>query len=201
MKASEAYMEYCAIKAHFERPSYDYYKYMGRVRSGNYEERKDKKWFFRMSRALNTKQLHEFYIANFLVGNTWVGNMTKEAWYDWKRKMVRLPEVYEDDLRAIKQYQDERGLTLKQIFRVIESGQHPHVLRLFLGGHLQIETFAILGRLTGMIDEYDMLLANDPIWDQTSKKVKKYSSVLENEFARDTELYRVLTKRNLLNSP
>jgi hypothetical protein len=193
-------MEYCAVKAHFERPSYDYYKYLGKVRAGNYDQRKDKKWFFRMSRTFNSIQLHEFYIANFLVDNTWVGAMTKEAWHDWKRKIVRLPEVYEDDLNAIKQFMQERDLSLKKVVQV-ESGQHPHILRLFLGGHLQIETFTIIGELTGMIDKYDMLLDYDPIWEPTSKKVKKYLSVLKNEYARDIEHYRSITKRILLNSP
>jgi len=198
MKASEAYQEYCAIKAHFERPAYDYNKYCGKVRSSNYETRKDKNWFFRLSRAYNREQLHEYYIANFLAGNSWVGNMTKDAWIEWKHKIVRLQDVVADDLRAIVQLANERNLQIKEVF-VASPGEHPILFKLLLGGYIQMETFAILDILTGFSSKWDVKLEGDVIWDEWSQKVKKYSSLLRS-FVKDKGAMSFIVKEILLNN-
>lgn len=191
-------MEYCAIKAHFERPKYDYFRYNGRIRSGDYEKRKDKNWFFRLSRAFNTTQLHEYYIANFVAGNTWVGKMNKDTWLEWKRKIVRLQEVYNDDLDAILQLTEERGISPKDVFRC-ESGQHPIIFRLLLGGYIQLETFTILHLLTLMASRFDKKLEDDPVWEEWSVKVKKYAPFLRL-YLTDKNWYMKVTKEKLLNT-
>ena len=199
MKATDSYQEYCAIKAHFERPSYDYYKYNGKVRSGNYDKRKDKSFFFRLSRAYNTQELHEYYIANFLVGQAWVGNMNKDNWTEWKRRIVRLPEVFYDDVVAIKQLSEERELTVKDLFRY-ESGEHPIIFRLLMGGFIQIESFILLAKMIGFLDAYDRNMKDDPIWEEWSSKIHKYGIILFREYVKDLRTYATVAKQNLLNT-
>ena len=198
MKASEAYMEYCAIKAHFERKSYSYHKYGGKVRAGDYEKRKDKSWFFRLSRAYNRKQLHEYYLANFLAGNSWVGKMTKDVWLEWKQKIVRLHTVWETDLNAIAKLMNERSLSPSDVFRC-ESGQHPVIFRLLLGEYIQIETFVIFDKLTRLCDRYDKELADDPVWAEYGTKIRKYSPFL-SMYLGDLNWYSSLVKSIILNT-
>lgn len=200
MNATEAYMEYCAIKAHFERASYDYYKYNGKVRAGNYDDRKDKNFFFRLSRAYNKQQLHEYYIANFLDGNKWVGNMTKDNWLAWKAKIVRLPEVFNSDTKAIRQLVDERHIKVKDVFQC-KSGEHPILLKLLMGDFIQVESFVLLDRLMRFHNAYDRRMKNDPIWPDRSIRIRKYGSMLLREFVGDKVQFTKIAVKNLLNTP
>lgn len=200
MKATESFQEYCAIKAHFERPSYDYYKYNGKVRAGNYDKRKDKSFFFRLSRAYNTKELHEYYIANFLAGQAWVGNMNKDHWVAWKRKMVRLPEVFAEDMQTLNQLVKERELEIKDLFRY-ESGEHPIIFRLLMGDFIQIESFILLAQMIKFHKAYDRQMKDDPIWAEWSNKIHKYGIILSKEYARDINGYTKIAIANLLNTP
>lgn len=198
MKASEAYQEYCAIKAHFERPSYDYFKYNGKVRAGNYEKRNDKHVFFRLSRAFNKVTLQEYLLANQLADQRYVMNFTKENWLEWKKKIVRLHDVYTKDLEVIVALMKERNLTAKEVFKV-NSGEHPIFFRLLLGGFIQIETFVIMNMVASFISVYDSKMEDDPTWNQWSLKVKKYSPFLVKKLDSSWN-FKELTKRILLNT-
>lgn len=199
MIAQDAFVEFCALKAHFDRKTYDYYKYNGKVKSGDVENRKDKTFFFRLSRAYNKHQLHEYYIANMLAGETWVGTMNKDNWLEWKRKIVRLPEVFENDILAIVQLIKERNLNIKDIFRY-ESGEHPIIFKLLMGDFIQIETFIILGELIGFTNAYNKRM-DDPIWDEWAKKILKYRVILLAEYSKDLTPYKKIVRENLLNTP
>ena len=43
-----------------------------------------------------------------------------------------------------------------------------------LGGHIMLETFVLLNRLTRFSDQYDNIIGDDVIWKRMSKILKKY---------------------------
>ena len=198
MQASKAYQEYCAIKAHFERLSYSYMRYNGQIRAGNYEERKDKNWFFRLSRAFNSEQLQDYYVANFLAGNAWVGSMTKDAYLTWKYKMSRLYELFENDLNAIQQLVQEKGITMNEVFKCSQ-GQHPIIFKMLLGQHIELETFTILNMRLLLTSRYREKLEDDPIWTEWAHKIDKYGPWLKCHMV-DKSQYSNLIREKLLNT-
>jgi hypothetical protein len=199
MNATDAFREYMAFKAHFERPNYSYFKYNGKVRTGDYEKRKDKNFFFRASRAYNKISLKEYYLANFLQGTKHISGFNKDVHMAWKRKIVRLNIVFEKDIKTVKELIDERDLRVKDAF-IVKAGEHPIMFRLLLGEYIQLESFVMITTLIpSMLDRYDTALADDPVWFEWSHKIRKYSPFLVRMIDNSWN-FREILNQNLLNT-
>ena len=76
-----AFAMWNALKLHFTSDSYDYFKYHGKtnVSTATFLKRKDKYTFYKLSRKYNLEEMRDFYVANFLEGDRWVGDMAKDG--------------------------------------------------------------------------------------------------------------------------
>lgn len=72
---------YNSLKLHFTSNNYDYFKYHGKtnVSTSTFLKRKDKYTFYKLSRKYNLDDLRDFYIANLLEGDKWVGDMARDG--------------------------------------------------------------------------------------------------------------------------
>ena len=63
MSAFECYKEYVALKNHFTKPSYDYFKYNGKAKlnPSSFDGRKDKLFFQKLAKH---PDVHNFLVAN-----------------------------------------------------------------------------------------------------------------------------------------
>lgn len=179
MNEQQAYVMYCALTAHFTG-DYDYFRYNGKMsRAGAVSKRNDRHHFYRLKLGYNQKDLRDYYVANIVAGESWVGNFTKENYINWKRINVRLPEIVKEDLHSILDVCKEKDCTIQTIFKVPTDGTHPVILQLLSGKFIRLETFTILAHLIGFIDAYDRKMSFDPIWQQTSKLIKNYEPFLK----------------------
>ena len=73
MTPFDAYKTYLALKNHFSKPNYDYFKYAGKSRTSiaSFEKRKDKYWFEKISRNKDDK---EILFSSIDKKNTWEPN-------------------------------------------------------------------------------------------------------------------------------
>lgn len=191
MDTGRVYNEYCALKAHFGT-SYDYFKYQGRIRSGDLNKRNDKHMFFRLSRSLNDQQIKDFFLANILNDQVWIGNMSNDITLEWKKKMVRLPEIFERDLLQIKPIIGEK----------VKNGQHPKLFQMLLANEIALESFILLDKYCKFIQHYDTLMDGDVVWESWSKRIRKYQPFFFEALARDypNQDFKTLVKRTLLNN-
>ena len=70
LDALEIYERFVAIKLHFTTKGYDFYRYSGKVKGttrANFEKRRDKYFFHRLSNKYRPNQLNDFLVANFMV--------------------------------------------------------------------------------------------------------------------------------------
>jgi hypothetical protein len=94
MTGYEAFTIYQALKLHFTSDSYDFHKYNGKtnVTVTAFENRKDKYFFYKLSRKFTQKDdLISFISANFLESDKyWIGDLlTEEAEVNYlKRQKV-----------------------------------------------------------------------------------------------------------------
>lgn len=179
MTPFDAYKTYLALKNHFSKPNYDYFKYAGKSRTSiaSFEKRKDKYWFEKISRNKDDKEIKDFFIANLVESDDpsrlWIGNIIRggDIYYkEWIKKQQSLTYLFTQ--------QSEEMLSSNNLVQLFDcSKQHPPILKMFLSGKIDIETLVIWDRIFLFRNNFDKKLL-DPVWELVSLKIKKYSPFL-----------------------
>lgn len=109
MTGFETFGLYESLKLHFSKDSYDFFKYNGKTNHSvqTFENRKDKYFFYKLSRKFNNKdEMVDFLVANFLEDDkVWVGKLLDEQSEDVYRKRLKviqsLSYTFENDCRNL----------------------------------------------------------------------------------------------------
>ncbi len=171
MNDIEAYQLYLALKLHFTTDNYDYFKYHGKVSASlkSFDKRKDKYQFKKLTRKYDDSTILNYYIANFIVGNKWLGNMNEDTYIEWKSRVESLEYIFKNDV--------EKLLTNAQNFDILfnsERGNHPKILKAFLGKKISLETLVIFEYLVKFCKTYDEEIRERIIWPEVSRLVQNY---------------------------
>lgn len=179
MTPFDAYKTYLALKQHFSKPSYDYFKYAGKSRASieSFNKRKDRYWFEKISRQKNDEEIKAFYVSNFISStdpsNIWIGEMIRSGesnYQEWLKRQQSLKYIFTQESQDL--------LSENNLNEVLDcSKQHPIILKKFLSGKITIETFTIWNRIFLFSKVFDQKIL-DPVWEVVSLKVKKYSPFL-----------------------
>jgi len=179
MTPFDAYKTYLALKNHFSKSNYDYFKYAGKSRASvaSFEKRKDKYWFERISRQKNDDEIRDFFIANLVEADDpsslWIGNIIRggDIYYkEWIKKQQSLKYLFTQ--------QSEEMLSSSNLEELFDcSRQHPPILKMFLSGKIDIETLVIWDKIFLFRNIFDKKLL-DPVWELVSLKIQKYSPFL-----------------------
>jgi hypothetical protein len=170
MDSYKVYQLYLSLRLHFTRPDFDITKSRKGVKVSReaFLKRKD---LFALRKLAETKtktEIIDFLVANFVSGNQWGGVFDAEAnevYAEWQTRMQKLGYTFKQDIQTL--YADGDP------FEVI-NGQHPKVLKMYLGKKISLESIAILAKI-GIIDNTDYSsLSNDFIWNDFAHLVKKY---------------------------
>jgi hypothetical protein len=196
MTPFDAYKTYLALKNHFTKDDYDYHKYCGKTRASlqSFYKRKDRYWFEKMSRQKSDQEVIDFFVSNFVsVGDPeslWIGQMIKEGesvYNSWKKKNQSLSYFFKEQIDKL--LVDNK---FNDLFK-IEGSRHPVVFKSFLQGDTSLETLVILNKILNYSKEFDKKLL-DPVWEVTSKSIKKYDSFLNIDIFK----YRKILKECVL---
>ena len=191
----ECYKTYIAMKQHFTKDKYDYFKYGGKSRASatSFNNRKDRYFFERMSRKKSDEQIVQYFISNFIStedpSKVWIGEIIKNGetnFQDWQKRNQSLAYVFGDEIERVF-----KGSSFDSYFD--SSGQHPKILKEYLKGELSIETLVILDRILGYAERFDKKIL-DPIWGAVSLKIKKYKPFLNIDVSR----YKKILKEKVL---
>jgi hypothetical protein len=179
MTPFDAYKTYLALKNHFSKNNYDYHKYAGRSRASieSFNKRKDKYWFEKLSRQKSDEEIKNFCIANFVEADDpnslWIGNVIRAGDIYYKEWVKR-----QQSLQYIFTQQSQEMLSSSNLEELFDcSRQHPPILKMFLGGKIDIETLVIWDKIFLFRNNFDKKLL-DPIWESVSLKIKKYTPFL-----------------------
>lgn len=179
--AYEAYKDYLALRNHFNNEKYDYFKYHGKASGSiaSFEKRKDRFFFEKLAKH---RDPHGLMVASFIDNpKTWVKDIayseaalkTYEAWI---KRLQSLTYLVSEDVKKLDSDFDTN-------FKV-EDGEHPNIIRLYLGGQITLETLVVLSDIVGCIDYWDKKMNGDPIWEETSLKIKKYRPFVKYDNAK-----------------
>jgi len=176
MSAFECYKEYLALKNHFTKPNYDYFRYNGKlkVNSDSFDNRKDKLFFQKLAKH---PDVHNFLIANLSDNEKyWIRELaySEEAenrYKQWLKRQQSLTYVFKQQLGKLDS-------DFNQNF-IVKDNEHPLLLKLFLGNDIDLETLCILLDLTGAKNHWDSKMKYDMIYDSVKLKIEKYTPFIK----------------------
>lgn len=177
----ELYTFYVAIKSHFTKDDFDYFKTKGGAKASvnALERRKDKSFFYTVSKRVRDPKSYVF--ANVLHNpNVWIGDIAKDreqsdkVHVEWERRMQSLSYAFKEDIGKL-------NLDFNTNFE-FNSG-HPPLLRLYLKKSISLETMVILDMILSYVRIWDRKI-NDPVWRDISRQIKKYKPFLSIELAK-----------------
>ena len=173
----DSYQLYLGIKLHFHSESYDFVKYNGKVKADlpSFLKRNDRFHFGKLAR-LYKSELLDFYVANLSLKDKWVGdlldNESKKVYLEWKKRNQRLTYQFEQDVTKLLEKK-----SIQEVLTVTK-GQHPYLLKQFLGKKISLETMCILDDITEYSKKWNTLITETLIYPETINKINKYKSFI-----------------------
>lgn len=177
--AFELYVYYLALKRHFTS-SYDFIKYNGKVNANinSFETRKDKFFFFKLSKDENAK---EMIFANLLADpNMWIGDMleekAKDVYFTWRKKIDSLSYVFRTELGELD-FNDPKS-------DIMTTGEHPRLLKLYMMKRVGEETLIILDDFMSIFRYWDQNISDTILYPDINRKCKNYRPFLDYDKAK-----------------
>lgn len=176
MTAFDCYKEYLALKNHFTKPDYDYFKYNGKVRSNvdSFEKRADKFFFQKLAKHPDVRN---FLVANFSENEkAWIRNLAynesaEQVYKNWLKRQQSLSYLFKQELSKL-------DANFNNNFACKEN-EHPLLLRKFLGNEISLETLCLLLEFTGAKKHWDSKMQYDLVYDAIKTKIEKYSPFIK----------------------
>lgn len=182
----EAYQTYLALKQHFTRDGYDYFRYGGKVnaRLSSFESRKDKYFFYKLAKH---KDLEHFLLANFVDKDvSWVrdllGTEAEQIYNEWLKRQQSLSYIFKNDL-------DKMGDDLNENLKVID-GQHPPLLNLYMTHDICLESLIIMNDILRFFRLWNDKIDEDIIWPDVYRKCVKYKPFLQYDHLQFKRMLR-----------
>jgi hypothetical protein len=192
MSPFEVYELYLAIKMHFTQPSYDYFKYSGKVKSNieSFNKRKDRYFFEKLSRKKTKKDIIEYFVSNFIEtsdpNKMWVGEMKSsgdENYTKWKGRIQSFTYLFEQDLNLLT---DNCHL----FEAIVSKSGHPKSIKSYLAGKISLETLVVLDDLTSFTSKLSD--SYDPVLNLIKTKIHKYRQFFD--YNKDTAIQKLRQK-------
>ena len=177
----DAYCLYLAVNNHFHTDSYDYFKYAGKtsVKLKTFLKRKDKYHFAKLARKYHT-ELKDFYVANLYKQKYYVRNLLEQEcdknYKEFKKKKQKLTYIVMEDMRYLFDKYKHIDMCIG-----IKDGQHSNILREYLGGKINAETFIAVDKIFNIFKDYDSMITESFIWPKERKRLDKLTPFLEFE--------------------
>jgi hypothetical protein len=196
MTGYEAFSIYNGLKLHFTQKSYDYLKYNGKsnVSVVSFENRKDKYFFYKLSRKHPIKDDYiNFLVANLLEDSkVWVGTLLGEECeviYRQRQKVIQsLSYTFENECKNLfSDYKNPND--------VLETnGDYPILLTKALRKEISPETLIILNRILNFLPMWNKRISDTIRWPDYEMKLTKYAVFL----MLDDVKYKLILKKVIL---
>jgi hypothetical protein len=174
MEAIDVYIMYCAMKAHFSRKDYDFFKYGGKtkVSRDSFWKRKDRFFFVKLSKKYKTEiEIRNYLVSNFIKDKSgYIANFSEENYNSW---LLRRSGFFDQFIIEMKPFIKE----FEPLFEV-KNSSHPKLLKEFLGSRVSLETMLVLDELVSFSKKWDQQLEDDIVWVDLKKLMKNYKGFL-----------------------
>lgn len=166
----ESYQLYLGIKLHYNS-DYDFNKYNGKVSASfeSYLKRSDKFQFSKL-RKQHGENLKDFYIANFMYKDYWIGDLfgeeAKENYTEWKKYNQSLLYCFEKDIRYLNSLEG----VLDNLFNT-DSSSHPIIVSSILSKSISFATGVLLDSLIRWSSSVN--ITEKYVWPELQRRIQK----------------------------
>jgi hypothetical protein len=161
------YQTYMAVKLHFEKGSYDAFKFnfKGPQRKASaFAKSNDRFVYEKIARKYPIfSTLVEFLLANILDGRLWSRDMTDEVYHLWTAKMQRMTYQFNIDMNFMCDYARNHSLSFDECLLPNPSTGLVPILEVYRKGNIQIETPIIIDVLVGFLSRINKNTLSDPL--------------------------------------
>jgi len=182
MQAVDVYLMYCALKAHFQG-DYDYHKFGGKTKTKreSYYKRKDRFFFAKTAVKYEDTEVLNYFVSNFIHDRSgYIANFTDKNYETWMNKRAMFYEIFSQEMQPFVK-------NFEPLFEC-ESGQHPTLLKEYMGKRISLETMIVLDDLVEFSKRWDKELAwDDFVWPDVKKLMNNYKGFL----TINTDKYRM----------
>ena len=192
LSAYDTYCMYLALKAHFTQEKYDYVKYQGKVRTSidNFESRRDKFQFQKLSKKYNAQDLQDLIISNLLAGRTWIGEFLDDEAHDafvaYTKRKQSLMYMFKNEIEKLFEGTENPSSVFQN-----QTNQYPKLLEQYMAGCFSLESMVILNTLTQFAGRFDERLGKtDILWSSLRLKVIKLETFVDYDKRRAKEILK-----------
>lgn len=179
MTGYEAFCLFNSIKIHFQSPTYDFFKYHGKskISLNAFEHRKDKYYFYKLSRQYQKEEFIEFVVSCHLSKDkVWVGDLLQEEMVDFHRQRISIVQslgyTFKEDCVILKELKDDFNDLLKS------DGDYPILLTKTLRKEIHIETLIVLNSMMNFFPMWDKKIQDTIRWPNFKLVCSKYQPFL-----------------------
>ena len=123
-----------------------------------------------------------FLVANFVESdNAWIGDLAynedaQKNYINWSKRQQSLSYIFTNDVEKLDDKFDFNF--------IVENGQHPPAMKLYLRKQITIETLIILIDLVRCFSHWQKNMGEDIVWKELSHKLTKYKPFLQYDRAK-----------------
>ena len=99
---------YLGLKLHFTTPSYDWFKYDGKVncKLETFTKRNDRYFFHKISQKYNREEVINYFVANFINDKEkWIGDLSRKDGHDqymaWRKRNESFFFFFRNDCNVV----------------------------------------------------------------------------------------------------
>jgi hypothetical protein len=184
MTGFEVYRMYVALKQHFTKSSYDYFKYNGKVRvkEESFAVRKDRFFFTKLSKKFQTKpsEIQDYIVANMIHDpGIWIGNMVgvqaEKVYSEWKKRQQSFSYQLESEICDVSNSftSDNVENEFNNLF-ICPAGQHPELLTKYNQGDICLETLICFDIIFNCFAKWNIEIQDTVIWPDIYLLCRKY---------------------------
>lgn len=185
-----------AIKLHLTTDRYDVFKSEGRV-SGTritFEKRNDRFLFEKLGRKfLTPRELIEYFVANIAYGNKHViySNESDEYYDTWVKRKESRTYIFKQQLQYIKDYLQDSNLKLEDLFDI--HNNIPELLKLYVGGHIHLETMIIINDMENFLPKWKPLVM---LWGDQLRILNKTKNFVKYDKDKIQLIYKTFKEES-----
>jgi hypothetical protein len=170
-----AYITFSAIKRHFTTPTYDFFKYSGKVNSSfdSFCARKDAYTFQRLGKK--ERDVKGLVLANAVAKpKLWVGELLEDpaqtTYQAWKKKQDALTDHVKNSLSFLDPEYKVNFLST--------NGHYPLIVDKYLQQQISLETLTVLAALSNSESYWSEVVKDTVVFPGILLKIRKYRPFL-----------------------
>jgi hypothetical protein len=170
------YQHYLALKKHYTNDKYDVFTSPRvPVPEGTFAKRNDRKlWDAFAARFAKAPDVMDYMVANFAYGNPsffWDSESGDANHAIWKGNKQKITYLFEGDLNTIRSFVEKCSGEVDVIN--FDGSTPPHLLNLFLGKKISLESMVILNSGLGYIDQWKGQFSTLPFFTDEIRRIDK----------------------------